>query len=134
MHATPRHFKRPWSRDAKDNPHRGCHLLPSNPLQVVDRAAGVRDQRGSCAVGGKVIQVCRVGSVKTYRNVTTRQRSAFYFTSLQSQPPSCPMRPLPHFSHQALLPAVTPMAGFEIRDESEYADEADVWSRCMAVR
>jgi hypothetical protein len=84
-------------------------------------------------LGGKVIQLCRVESVKTYRNVT-RQRSAFYFTSLQSQPPSRPMRPLPHFSHQALLPAVTPMAGFEIRDESEYTDEADAWSRCMAVR
>ena len=67
-------------------------------------------------------------------HIVTRQQSAVYLTSLQSQPASRPMRPLPHFSHQALLPAVTPMAGFETRDESEYTDEADAWSRCMAVR
>lgn len=71
---------------------------------------------------------------RLYRKVT-RQRSAFiHLTSMQSQPPSRPTRPLPHLSHQALLPAVTPMAGFETRDESEYTDEADAWSRCMAVR
>lgn len=82
-----------------------------------------------------VIDGCHVEKgVKTYHKVT-RQRSAFiHLTSMQSQLPSRPTRPLPHLSHQALLPPVTPIAGFETRDESEYTDEADAWSRCMAVR